>query len=107
MALTREDVLQALKEIKDPVSGDDLVSAGLVRALNVDGGSVRFVMEIDPKLSQTLEPVRAEAEARLKAMRDAYLTNNGVTKGDADSYCRLGLAEIEKNSLTGWLLRAN
>ncbi len=47
------------------------------------------------------------AKARLKAMRDAYLTNNGVTKGDADSYCRLGLAEIEKNSLTGWLLRAN
>ncbi len=71
MALSREDVLAALKEIKDPVTGDDLVAAGLVRALNVDGGSVRFVMEIDPKLSQTLEPVRAEAEARLKALPGA------------------------------------
>ncbi|MDJ0626942.1 MAG: DUF5333 domain-containing protein [Rhodobacter sp.] len=47
------------------------------------------------------------AKARLKALRDAYLVRNGVTKGDAESYCRLGYEEIEKNSLTGWLLRAN
>ena len=49
----------------------------------------------------------AAAKAQLKAMRDAYLQKAGVTKGDPDSYCRLGLAEIEKNSLTGYLLRAN
>ena len=47
------------------------------------------------------------AKARLEAMRDAYLDKHGVTKGDADSYCRLGYEEIEKNTLTGWLLRAN
>lgn len=48
-----------------------------------------------------------EAKAQLKATRDAYLLANGVTKGDSDSYCRLGREEIEKKSLTGWLLRAN
>ena len=47
------------------------------------------------------------AKAQLKAMRDAYLAANGVTKGDSDSYCRLGHEEIQKKSLTGWLLRAN
>ncbi len=46
------------------------------------------------------------AKARLKSLRDEYLKANGVTEGDPDSYCRLGLEEIEKNSLTGWLLRA-
>ncbi|MDF0599231.1 DUF5333 domain-containing protein [Psychromarinibacter sp. C21-152] len=46
-------------------------------------------------------------KAELKRLRDTYLAQNGVTPGDAESYCRLGLAEIEKNSLTGWLLRAN
>ncbi|MDJ0825931.1 MAG: DUF5333 domain-containing protein [Rhodobacter sp.] len=46
------------------------------------------------------------AKARLRAMRDAYLAKHGVTNGDPDSYCRLGYEEIEKNSLTGWLLRA-
>jgi len=47
------------------------------------------------------------ARALRDARVDAYLAGHGVTKGDADSYCRLGLEEIEKNSLTGWLLRAN
>ncbi len=45
-------------------------------------------------------------KARLKALRDAYLAQNGVAPGDTASYCRLGRAEIEKNTLTGWLLRA-
>lgn len=47
------------------------------------------------------------AKAWLTAQRDHYLSKNGVTPGDTDSYCRLGLQEIAKNSLTGWLLRAN
>ncbi len=47
------------------------------------------------------------AKAELKRLRDAYLARNGVTAGDPDSYCRLGLAEIQKNTLTGWLLQAN
>ena len=46
MALSREDVLACLKAITAP-SGTDLVEAGLVRALNVDGDAVRFVMEVD------------------------------------------------------------
>ena len=48
-----------------------------------------------------------EARARLKTMRDAYLRKHGVKEHDNDSYCRLGHEEIEKNSLTGWILRAN
>lgn len=45
-------------------------------------------------------------KALLKQRRDAYLSAHGVTKGDPDSYCRLGYEEIEKKTLTGWLLRA-
>ena len=45
---TREAVLAELKQITDPVSGQDIVAAGLVRALTVEDGSVRFVLEIDP-----------------------------------------------------------
>ena len=62
----REAVLAALKTV---AHGDtDIVSAGLVRALNVEAGSVRFVLEIDPKQAQAMEPVRAEAEAKVKAL---------------------------------------
>ncbi|MEL7212837.1 MAG: Mrp/NBP35 family ATP-binding protein [Pseudomonadota bacterium] len=66
--VTRDAVLETLKTIKDPVSGDDMVAAGLVRALNVDAGAVRFVMEIDPAKAELLTPVQKEAEAKLKAL---------------------------------------
>ncbi|MBO9432956.1 Mrp/NBP35 family ATP-binding protein [Ruegeria sp. R13_0] len=58
----RDAVLANLKKITDPVSGQDIVSAGVVRALNVEGDTVRFVLEIDPKQAERMEPVRAAAE---------------------------------------------
>ena len=64
MSLTREDALAALKEIEAP-GGGDLVEAGLVRALAVEDGNVRFVMEVaDPAPYMA---VQAEAEEKLKA----------------------------------------
>ena len=68
MALTRESVLEALKKITDPVSGSDIVSAGITRGLTVDAGAVRFVLEIDPAKAQTYEPVRDAAEDAVKAL---------------------------------------
>ncbi len=65
---TRNAVLEALKQITDPVGGTDIVAAGMVRGLHVEGGTVRFVLEIDPKQAEMMEPVRAEAEARVKAL---------------------------------------
>ncbi len=58
----REAVLANLKKIVDPGSGQDIVSSGLVRALNVEGDQVRFVIEIDPKKAEQMEPIRAAAE---------------------------------------------
>ena len=65
MALSREDVLDCLKAIKAP-SGTDLVEAGLVRALNVDGGAVRFVMEVDNP--EPFMAAKNEAEQKLSAL---------------------------------------
>ena len=62
MALERDAVLTALKAIKDPASGQDIVSAGIVRALNVDGDAVRFVVEVAGDQSQAYMPVRQAAE---------------------------------------------
>jgi ATP-binding protein involved in chromosome partitioning len=64
---SREDALAVLKRIEAP-SGEDIVSAGLVRALTVGGGAARFVMEIAPSQAEAMEPVRARAEAALAAL---------------------------------------
>ena len=62
MSLTRETVLAALKTITDPISGNDIVSAGVMRALTVEGAEVRFVLEIDPAKADAYGPVRDAAE---------------------------------------------
>jgi ATP-binding protein involved in chromosome partitioning len=64
----RETVLDTLKTIEDPVAGTDIVASGVMRALNVDGGAVRFVLEIAPSHAQAYEEVKAKAEAALKAV---------------------------------------
>lgn len=68
MALTRDDVLAALGQVKMPDASRDIISAGLVKALTVDGADVRFVMEIDPAKASEMEPVRAAAQAAAEAI---------------------------------------
>lgn len=63
----RDEVLTALKAVADP-GGADIVSAGVVRALNVDDRGVRFVMEIPPSQADTYGRVKVEAEAALSAI---------------------------------------
>jgi ATP-binding protein involved in chromosome partitioning len=68
---TRDAVLERLKTIEDP-GGSDIVSAGIVRALNVDdgpdGAKVRFVMEIAPDKAPAYESIKSKAEEMLGAM---------------------------------------
>lgn len=68
MTLTREAVLATLKEIPDLSGQGDIVSSGVVRALNVEGGAVRFVLEIDPAQSDAYGPIRQRAEDSVRAL---------------------------------------
>ena len=68
MSIARQDILKALGAISDPISGNDIVSAGMVRALVVEGHYVRFVLEVDPVHAKTLEPVRTAAQEAIKAI---------------------------------------
>ena len=65
---SRADILAVLSEIPDPVSGKSLVDADIVRALNVEDGHVRFVMEVAAEHGRAMEPVRQEAVARLERL---------------------------------------
>jgi len=68
MSLTRDDILTQLSKIDLP-GGGDLVSADLVRALTVDGGQVRFVIEAKtPQEAAKLTAVRDAAEAAVQNM---------------------------------------
>lgn len=69
MSADREMVLAALKTVKDPVSGDDIIASGVVRALNVSPtGDVRFVIEISPERAELYKVTKAEAETALNGV---------------------------------------
>ncbi len=66
MAVTRDEVMAALSRVSLP-GGGDLAGSGLVRALAVAEGTVRFVLEAgSPEEARALEPARAAAEAALR-----------------------------------------
>ena len=67
MTITRDAVLEALKGVSTQ-SGTDLVESGVVRALNVDEGNVRFVMEIAPSDAEAYGAVKTAAETAMQGI---------------------------------------
>jgi ATP-binding protein involved in chromosome partitioning len=68
MAVDRDGVMRVLSGVAHP-GGGDLVSRDLIRALTVEGGVVRFVIEAGtPDEARALGLAQAEAEAKLKAL---------------------------------------
>ncbi|MDJ1008046.1 MAG: Mrp/NBP35 family ATP-binding protein [Paracoccaceae bacterium] len=68
MGITRESILDTLRSVKIS-GGEDIVSRDIVRALVVEGDSVRFVIEAaDAEAARALEPARAAAEAAVAGL---------------------------------------
>ncbi|WP_375281688.1 Mrp/NBP35 family ATP-binding protein [Pseudooctadecabacter sp.] len=68
MTQTNDSILGALGTIGLP-DGGDLVTRDMIRALNVSGGTVRFVIEApDAATANRMEPIRQAAEAIVSKM---------------------------------------
>ncbi|HUB43507.1 MAG TPA: Mrp/NBP35 family ATP-binding protein [Acetobacteraceae bacterium] len=65
MAATPDALREALRAIKDPASGRDIVSAGLVEGVEVRGGLVQVSLLTDRAHAAAMEPVRQAAQALL------------------------------------------
>jgi ATP-binding protein involved in chromosome partitioning len=83
MSVTREIILNVLGKITDPISGKDIVTAGLVRALTVNEGAVRFVLEIDPAHAKKMEAVQEKARVELEALEDVSAVSVVMTAHSA------------------------
>ena len=64
--VTPDTLRAALRAIKDPASGRDIVTAGLVEGIEVRGGLVQATLLTDRTHAAAMEPVRREAEALLR-----------------------------------------
>jgi ATP-binding protein involved in chromosome partitioning len=55
-------VRSALRSVRDPVSGHDLVEAGMIEGLTVREGMVQFAIQVPRERARESEPLRAAAD---------------------------------------------
>ena len=68
MSVTKDQILSTLKELGMP-GGSDLVSSDMVRALTVDDGAVKFVIEApSADIASKMSGVRDAAESAVRAL---------------------------------------
>ena len=67
---TREAVVQALRVVKDPQSGRDVVSLGYAHAIVFDGGTARITYELPPQAAtpDLQEQLRKQTKAALAGL---------------------------------------
>jgi ATP-binding protein involved in chromosome partitioning len=61
-------VRAALAQVRDPASGRDVVSAGMVDGLAVKAGMVQFAIQVPRERARESEPLRAAAERAVAAV---------------------------------------
>ena len=66
--LSREIVLQALGNVKDPEIGKDLVSLGMIEDVKVEGGKVSFVVNLTTPACPLKDEIRGSALAAVEAL---------------------------------------
>ena len=65
VAPTPESLREALRPVADPTTGKDIVSAGVIEAIEVRGGLVHVALLADRARAPAMEPVCRQVEAVL------------------------------------------
>ena len=63
MALEQAAVLSALRAVRDPDLNRDIVSLGFIKDLKIDGGAVRFTVELTTPACPVKDQMRDQARA--------------------------------------------
>ncbi len=90
MAVTKEQVLNALRQVMDPELGKDLVTLNMIRDVEIDGDTVRFRLVLTtpacPLKSELERNARAAVEAlpevkQVEVKLDAEVPQDGRSRG--------------------------
>ena len=68
MSITENQILDALRAVRDPERGGDIVSLGMVSGVVIRDGNVGFAIEVEPERGPRLEPLRKSAERAVEAL---------------------------------------
>src|ERR1700681_1489746 len=68
MSITESEVLAALKQVKDPERGQDIVSLGMVSGVQTREGHVAFAIVVERERGPCLEPLLEAAEQAFESL---------------------------------------
>lgn len=66
--ITEQQILDALKSVRDPENDNDIISLNMVTGLVIKDGNVGFAIEVAPERGPKLEPLRKAAEDIVHAL---------------------------------------
>ncbi len=68
MAVSEQQILDALRQVRDPDRGGDIVSLNMVTGMVIRDGNVGFAIEVEPERGPRLEPLRKAAEQAVEIL---------------------------------------
>lgn len=64
--ITKEQIITALRQVHDPVTQQDVVSAEIVSSIVIRNGNIGFSLEVDAENAATKEPLRKACEEAVR-----------------------------------------
>ncbi|HXQ51065.1 MAG TPA: iron-sulfur cluster carrier protein ApbC [Stellaceae bacterium] len=106
MSISESDILAALKTVKDPERGQDIVALGMVAGVQLREGHVAFAIEVERARAAQLEPLRKAAEKAVEALPgvlsvSAVLTAESAPKTRAAPAAPKAEAQAQKALVPG------
>jgi ATP-binding protein involved in chromosome partitioning len=68
VAVSEQQILDALRQVRDPDRGGDIVSLNMVTGMVIRDGNVGFAIEVEPERGPRLEPLRKAAEQAVEIL---------------------------------------
>jgi ATP-binding protein involved in chromosome partitioning len=78
-APTTEQVLDALRTVQDPDLHKDIVTLGFVKDVKIDGGEVRFTVELTTPACPVKDQMKAEAESKVRELPGVTAAHANMT----------------------------
>ncbi|MBB53803.1 MAG: hypothetical protein CMF67_05460 [Magnetovibrio sp.] len=99
--IEEQQIIEVLKGVIDPDTGEDIVSAGMVAGVQLKDGHVAFAIEVDPARGGQLEPLRKEAEQTVYNLPGVLTATVVLTAERASVQAQAAPSQQQGHALSG------